>query len=171
MIQPITLTNYGTQETPKREDETEKDYEAILFGTALHYALEMLGGFDEASIASAMMALQNRYGQQLSPQSMGEIERRIGALIRDSDFQQLLEGATVRKEQSLSFGGERKQIDLLLEYTDSCMVIDYKSSQKFTLKHQQQVREYKQAIAKIMGKQTEGCIVYLLNGSNTIVEV
>jgi len=160
-IQLITLTNYGTQETPEREDETEKDYEAILFGTALHYALEMLGDFDEVSIASAMMALQNRYGQQLSPQSIEDIERRIRALIDDSTFQQLLVGATLRKEQSLSFGGELKQIDLLLEYEDHCLVVDYKSSKKYMNKHQNQVKLYQRAITQITGKPTAGAILYL----------
>jgi exodeoxyribonuclease V beta subunit len=160
-IQPITLTSYGTQEIPEREDETEKDYEAILFGTALHYALEMLGAFDEVSIASAMMALQNRYGQQLSPQSIEDIERRIRALIDDSRFQQLLVGATLRKEQSLSFGGELKQIDLLLEYEDHCLVVDYKSSKKYMNKHQNQVRLYQRAITQITGKPTAGVILYL----------
>jgi len=33
----ITLTHYGTQETPESEEDQEKDHEAILFGTALHY--------------------------------------------------------------------------------------------------------------------------------------
>ena len=42
----VTFSNYGTQETPEYDDEEEKDYEAILFGTALHYGLEMLGDFD-----------------------------------------------------------------------------------------------------------------------------
>ena len=62
----IVLSDYGTQETPEREDEEEKDYEAILFGTALHYALEMLGSFDTQSLDIAMTALQNRFGQELT---------------------------------------------------------------------------------------------------------
>ena len=98
------------------DEEEEKDYEAILFGTALHYALEMLGAFHEVGISTAMTALQNRYGQQLSTQSIDEIEKRIRALVENKMFQSLLEGANVRKEQSLSFEGEIKQIDLLLEY-------------------------------------------------------
>jgi exodeoxyribonuclease V beta subunit len=162
-IQPITLTNYGTQETPEREDETEKDYEAILFGTALHYVLEMLGRFDEVSLGTAMTALQNKYGQQLTLQSIDEIEKRVKALIANEDFQTLLQNATIRKEQSLSFEGELKQIDLLLEYEDYNLVIDYKSSKKYSLKHQNQVGYYKKAIANITGKKTEGMVVYLLN--------
>ncbi len=161
--QPTTLTNYGTQETPEKSEEDEKDYEAILFGTALHYALEMLGGFDEESLHVAMVAVQNRYGQQLLKESMDEIEKRVGLLIANASFQALLQGAKIRKEQSLSYEGELKQIDLLLEYGEYNLVIDYKSSKKYGLKHQKQVGYYKKAIADITGKRTEGMIIYLEN--------
>ncbi len=164
----ITLTNYGTQETPEVEDEEEKDYEAILFGTALHYALEMLGGFDEVNVNIAMTALQNRYGQQLSGQSMEEIAKRVHALVLHSEFQALLVGAKVRKEQSLSFEGELKQIDLLLEYEAYNLVIDYKSSKKYALKHKKQVSFYSKAIEKITKKPTSATIIYLLEDEISI---
>jgi len=159
----IVLTNYGTQETPDKSEEDEKDYEAILFGTALHYALEMLGSFDEESLQVAMMAVQNRYGQQLLKERMDEVEKRVGLLIADVSFQALLQGAKIRKEQSLSYEGELKQIDLLLEYEEYNLVIDYKSSKKYGLKHQKQVGYYRKAIADITGKRTEGMIIYLTN--------
>ncbi|RUM69167.1 MAG: RecB-like helicase, partial [Sulfurovum sp.] len=161
--QNITLTNYGTQETPKNEEIEEKDYDAILFGTALHYALEMLGDFNEESLHNAMIAVQNRFGQQLKQDTLQAIEKRVNRLIGDEAFQTLLEGATMHKEQSLSYEGELKQIDLLLEYETYNLVIDYKSSKKYGLKHQKQVAYYKQAIADITGKRTEGMIVYLLD--------
>jgi exodeoxyribonuclease V beta subunit len=159
----IVLSNYGTQETPDKSEEEEKDYEAILFGTALHYALEMLGSFDEVSVAISMTALQNRYGQQLNDAQIREIEKRVKNLIDKAEFQALLEGATIRKEQSLSYEGELKQIDLLLEYEAYNLVIDYKSSKKYSLKHQSQVGYYKKAIGDITGKRTEGLVIYLLN--------
>jgi len=159
----ITITNYGTQETPTPEDEEEKDYEAILFGTALHYTLEMLGDFDDSSLTQAMVSLQNKYGQQLNKESIHQIEGRIQNLIDNKSFQELLMGAKVSKEQSLSFEGELKQIDLFLEYDEHCLVIDYKSSKKYMLKHQQQVGYYQKAIEYITGKKTEGMVIYLLN--------
>ncbi|HIQ47804.1 MAG TPA: RecB-like helicase [Sulfurovum sp.] len=158
----VVITNYGTQETPEHEEGEEKDYEAILFGTALHYTLEMLGAFDLESLAVAMTAMQNKYGQQLSHTQRVEIEKRISNLIAFEKFQSLLSGATLRKEQSLSYEGELKQIDLLLEYDDHMLVVDYKSSKKYHVKHQNQVGYYKKAISDITGKQTEGMIVYLL---------
>ncbi len=158
----IVLSDYGTQETPEREDEEEKDYEAILFGTALHYALEMLGGFDTQSLDITMISLQNRFGQELTQVQISEIEKRIRRLIENESFLQLCSGAKIHKEQSLSFGGELKQVDLLLEYEDHVRVIDYKSSKKYALKHQKQVEYYQKAIAKITGKRTEGMLIYLL---------
>ena len=167
----VVISNYGTQETPEKSEGDEKDYEAILFGTAVHYALEMLGDFHTRSIATAMTALQNRYGQQLGAEGLKAIEKRISALVEDQLFQTLLEGASVSKEQSLSFEGELKQIDLLLEYDDYTLVIDYKSSKKYSLKHEQQVGYYKKAIAEITAKKTEGMIIYLLEDEIVIEDV
>ncbi len=155
----------------KRQEEEEKDYEAILFGTALHYALEMLGAFDLESLALSMTALGNRYGQQLNLTQLEQIQNRIKLLLENPTFQDLLPTSTIRKEQSLSYEGELKQIDLLLEYENHCIVIDYKSSQKYTLKHQNQVGYYKKAIANITGKRTEGFIVYLLEDEVRMVGV
>lgn len=160
-ILPVTVSHYGIQETLKHEEDEEKDYEAILFGTALHYTLEMLGNFDEVSLGEAMISLQNHYGQQLSVQSITEIEGRVKHLIAHEAFQQILHGAKVSKEQSLSFEGELKQIDLLLEYETHHLVIDYKSSKRYALKHKNQVRYYQKAIENITGKKTEGMIIYL----------
>ena len=160
-LKDITILNYGTQELVSHEDEEEKDYEAILFGTALHYTLEMLGAFNEESLGSAMISLKNRYGQQLTDSSIEHIEDRIKNLIENKAFQKRLDRAKVTKEQSLSFEGELKQIDLLLEYDDHYLVVDYKSSKKYALKHQEQVRHYQKAIHTITGKRTEGMIVYL----------
>jgi exodeoxyribonuclease V beta subunit len=161
-VKELSISNYGTQEVLSADEEEEKDFEAILFGTALHYTLEMLGAFDEESLTTAMLSLKNRYGQQLSDLSIEQIEDRIRNLIEHKEFQEILDGAKVTKEQSLSFEGELKQIDLLLEYDDHCLVIDYKSSKKYAVKHQNQVGYYKKAIHTITGKRTEGMIVYLL---------
>ncbi len=161
-VAPVVISNYGTQEVKKEDEETEKDHEAILFGTALHYTLEMLGAFSEESLVSAMNALQNKYGQVLHQEQIEAIRKRVSALIGDEAFQALLEDAEISKEQALSFDGELKQVDLLLEYEERCMVLDYKSSKKYQIKHQKQVGFYKKAIEKITGKSTKGMIVYLL---------
>jgi len=167
----IRITHYGVQEVNKAEEEDEKDYDAILFGTALHYTLEMMSSFSIMDLAEALIATKNRYGLQLSSEKMDEIKKRILELVTNSRFKKMLEGATASNEQALSFNDELKQIDLLLSYDDHCVVIDYKSSKKYHLKHRSQVAYYKKAIASIMGKHTRGIIVYLLEEGVEMVEV
>jgi len=166
-----TITHYGVQEVDKFEEEDEKDYDAILFGTALHYTLEMMSSFTIMSLADAMIAAKNRYGLQLNDEKFADIKNRILELITHNRFKKLLEGATTSSEQSLSFNGEFKQIDLLLSYENHYLVMDYKSSKKYHQEHRKQVRNYKDAIESIMGKQTRGMIVYLLDDGVELVEV
>ena len=170
-VEKVTITHYGVQEVNSVEEDDEKDYEAILFGLALHYTLEMMSSFSLMSLAEALLATQNRYGLELSPRQFSDIKSRILSLITDERFKKMLKKATITKEQSLAFEKQFKQIDLLLEYDDSCMVIDYKSSKKYHLKHKSQVGYYKKAIKSITGKYTRGMIVYLLEDGVEMVEV
>jgi exodeoxyribonuclease V beta subunit len=167
----IMITHYGEQEVNKVDEEEEKDYEAILFGTALHYTLEMMSTFTQKGLEEAMTATKNRYGLQLNDEKFKDIDSRISRLITDERFTTLLEGATTSNEQSLSFNDELKQIDLLLTYNDRCVVVDYKSSKKYHQKHLSQVGYYRHAIGSIMQKTTRGVIVYLLQDGVELVEV
>jgi len=163
LVEPITISSYGTQIMPKHEEQEEKDYQAMLFGSALHYALEMLGNFDTKGVKLAIVSMRNRFGKQLDNQMVQKIEKRIQKLIEKEAFQQLLADAIrFDKEQSLSYEGEIKQIDLLLEYPERYVVVEYKSSQKYAFKHHQQVAHYTKAIEAITNKPTDGVIVYLL---------
>ena len=171
VIDKITLSHYGVQEVVKVEDEEEKDYEAILFGLALHYTLEMMSTFSVMSLAQAISATQNRYGLELNEKQFMDIKSRILSLVTHERFKKMLNNAEVSKEQSLAFNEQFKQIDLFLEYDESCMVLDYKSSKKYGQKHQEQVKYYKKAIASITGKYTRGVIVYLLEDGVEFVEV
>lgn len=158
----LTITHYGTQELNKEEEEEEKDYDAILFGTALHYTLEMMSSFSLMGMAEAMTATKNRYGLLLTTQKLEAIKKRVLELVTNQQFQRLLIDARLSKEQSLVFEDELKQIDLLLEYEEKCVVLEYKSSKKYHLKHIAQVKQYKKAIQSIVGKPTTGILVYLL---------
>ena len=63
----LTITHYGTQELNKEEDEDEKDYDAILFGTALHYTLEMMSSFSLMGMAEAMAAAKPVVASDIKP--------------------------------------------------------------------------------------------------------
>jgi len=157
----VTITHYGTQESGVSETDEPKEREAILFGTALHYGLEMLGGFEGACLPQAMEAVRNRYGEILGSEALADIESRIMMLLEEERFCQLLEGAKISKERALAYQGEMKQIDLLLEYETHMVVVDYKSAQKSMQKHRHQVHYYMQAIEKLTQKPTKGLIIYL----------
>ncbi len=157
----IRLENYGTQEVSNR-DEIE-DKKAINFGIAMHYTLEMLRDFTSSSIEDAIEASKNRYGLDLTNDEFIDIKDRVTNLISNSKFKEIIDGAIdITKEQSISFNGKVKQIDLLIEYSDSYLVIDYKSSKKSNLKYKSQVRGYMRAITAITKKETDGLIIYLL---------
>jgi len=162
---PIPITYYGRQNITNNseDDEQQRDYDAIHFGLALHYTLEMMSAFNLDNLLQALQSSRNRYGLLLDEDMFTAINRRIENLIQCKDFQELLQDASIHREQSISYKGELKQIDLLLEYTESYRVIDYKSSRKYHTKHQQQVREYCKAINEITAKDTQGVIVYILD--------
>ncbi len=163
-IPEIILGSYGRQEeTASTQEEGEGvDYDAILFGTALHYALEMLEPFNTEAIDIALEALRNRFGGELSKEQILKIGALIEALFSDREFQDMLKGAQILREQPLMHRGMMLQIDLLLDYGDSYMIIDYKSSKKFAQKHRRQVKNYIEAIETISGKSAKGALIYLL---------
>ncbi|HHD80635.1 MAG TPA: RecB-like helicase [Campylobacterales bacterium] len=167
----IVITHYGIQEIESEEEEEEKDYDALLFGTAMHYTLEMMSSFSIIDLAQALVATKNRYGLELSDKQFIDIKKRILELVSNEKFKKLLDGATITKEQSISFNDEVKQIDLLLNYDNYNMVLDYKSSKKYSFKHISQVRYYKKIIGEITNKYTRGMIVYLLEDGVEMVEI
>ncbi len=157
----VTLHHYGVQESGQRGEEEEIDQRSVRFGTALHYTLEMMAAFDKASLQRALAAMRGRYGALLCEEEIEDIRSRIERLLEDRQFAGLIEGAKIYKERSLSYRGELKQIDLLLEYPDHYVVVDYKSSKKGMLKHQHQVASYVSAVQVLTGRESRGVILYL----------
>ncbi len=161
----ITINSYGRDKIESNKDEDdERDYNAINFGLALHYTLEMMSSFDKPSIEIAIESSKNRYGLLISSSQWSDIVSRVTMLVEDDKFQNLLKDANIIKEQSISYGGELKQIDLLLEYPHSYYILEYKSSRKYHTKHIEQVESYSKAIESITAKETKGIIIYILDG-------
>jgi exodeoxyribonuclease V beta subunit len=151
----------GLQEQKiKKEKNTYDDFEAIHFGTALHYMLEILKSFEHEHIENAYWAMKNRYEIFLEPHRCEEIRDRVKNLLNYQPFLSLIDGK-IFKEQPISFNGELKQLDLLIEHNDKWVVIDYKSSQKRQSEHIKQVSHYKKAISKIVDKDVEAYLCYI----------
>lgn len=153
---------YGSQEVITQSVEGEpSDIKAITFGVAMHYMLEMMDSFSIASLEVAYLALKNRYTQILDEESLSDIYARVTKLVTCKPFLDLLEGAKIYKEQPLFYQEERKQIDLMLEYNDKIVVVDYKSSSFEQDKHKEQVSRYQEALHSIYGCKVEGYVCYL----------
>lgn len=156
------LAHLGRQHAQKSDDD-EVAYapEAIHFGRALHYLLEMMTSFTQEGLSHARKGLLNRYGNVLSLDALRDVEKRVESLINDKQFQALLTSGRLLKEQPVMFEGERKQIDLLVEHEDRVVVIDYKSSESIQQEHCDQVHLYKKAMETIYEKRVEAWLFYL----------
>ena len=163
---------YGAQEVASTLDVENESAEiaSITFGIAQHYLLEMLDSFDEASLKRAYIALQNRFAPLLDEPTLQAIYQRGEKLITCKAFLELIDGAKVYKEQPLIYQKERKQIDLLLEFPDKIIVIDYKSSKKESAKHQEQVKVYRDALSQIYTLPVVAYICYLQNEGIELLE-
>ncbi|WP_187647404.1 RecB-like helicase [Nitrosophilus labii] len=161
---------YGLQNIKTKNDQ---DYfsEAIIFGNALHYALEMIDFNDLKTLNDAMVCVKNRFGFYLKEEKIADIEKRVRMLLEKSEFTNLLSSKEICKEQPISFNQELKQIDLLLLGKDANIVIDYKSSKEDSYKHKKQVLEYVEAVKKITNNETIGYVCYLLEEKIEMVKV
>jgi len=163
--------HYGRQnDLIESEEEIESDHHAITFGLALHYTLEMMHRFDAASLRHAMNTTRNRYGALLSNEALQSISKRIEHLIADAQFQRLCEGE-IYKEQSMSYEGELRYLDLLVKQEERWVIVDYKSSQEHSESHHDQVEFYKKAMRDITGENVEGYLCYLLDTGVKMVAV
>lgn len=167
----LSLGNYGMQMTPKTQDEEGGSIIAQVFGTALHYALEVLDDFTQESIPYAMTLTKNRYRFLLGNELIAKIEARLKLLLLSYEFEELCANATIKKEVAFCFDGEIKRIDLLLEWEDRVVVVDYKSSKNFSSNHKAQVAGYVQALTLLTSKEIQGKILYLLEDRVEIISL
>jgi exodeoxyribonuclease V beta subunit len=164
---------YGAQSDVVKEldDEIEADIKAQNFGTALHFMLEMLSSFSNVAIVDAQDMMLNKYGHILESDEVEDIKQRIEMLVADAEFKKLSFGECF-KEQSLRFEDKLLYIDLLVKHEDGVYkIIDYKSSLNHSDKHQEQVRNYIDAVESITGATARGYLCYLLNDKVSIIEV
>jgi exodeoxyribonuclease V beta subunit len=158
------------KESKTKVKEQKDDIKAINFGLALHYMLEVLDAFDKSSLEQAYWAMKNRYEFLLLDGECERIKKRVERLLGHKEFLELVDG-NISKEQPVSYGGELKQLDLLVEKDDKLIIIDYKSSNSMQNAHIKQVAYYKEAIESISSKDTKGYLCYVREDSVEIVKV
>ena len=161
--------------------EEEEDLNAINFGNALHYMLEMLPSFSLEDMQGAKNALINKYGYILSEDELEDIFLRVQNLLHDKVFRELLAGEHYR-EKAIKYKNNLRYIDLLIkEEMQSTVslfesgvrwkIVDYKSSMNYSGEHLKQVRYYISAIKEITGESVEGYLCYLLKDEIKVVRV
>jgi len=163
---------YGSQsDLLEVESDSETNLDAINFGIALHYMLEMMADFTKESIEPAKNMMLNRFGFTLDPSAIEDIVQRVALFIENQALRELVRGKYY-KEKALRYKNNLRYVDLLIEKEDgSFVVIDYKSSFAFSEHHHKQVHYYVQAIEAISGKSVKGFLCYLLADEIKVVPV
>ncbi len=153
--------NVGYQEEQiVKERDKKDDIKAINFGLALHYMLEIMDGFNRSDLDRSYWAMKNRYEILLKDGECEVIKDRVERLLSCKEFLELVDGK-ISKEQPISYNGELKQLDLLVEQQERVIIIDYKSSNQKRDEHKEQVVGYKRAISSITSKPTYAYLCYI----------
>ena len=163
---------YGSQsDILSLENEQDMDLDAVNFGLAIHYMLEMMGSFSLTDIDDAFAMMHNKYGYILDKSQEEDIYKRVSSLVTNQDFLRLTQG-TQYKEKALRYKNNLRYIDLLVKSEDnSWVVFDYKSSLAFADHHVKQVRAYLSAVKEITASEVSAYIVYLLEDEVKLVRV
>lgn len=160
----------GIQEKIISKDKELEDnhLHAKYFGIATHYCLEMMNGFDEKNIQYSLNLAKTRYSNYLNEEDFLDIRNRLGHLINNEEFKNLIKDSSFTTEQSLIYKDEIKIIDLLLFKNDIYYIIDYKTTKDELDEHKIQVSFYKKAIKEIFNTQNVKAFLVYLRAENSL---
>ena len=161
------------QEVEVKEQKTSgKNLNAIYFGLAFHYLLEMSEKFDEISLEKAKNLMLNKFHKFLPLEALEDAFSRAKMLIREPKFIECIKGEEIYKEQPFKVKNELKQMDLFCFNEHEICVIDYKTTDKNIEENKKQVKEYKDALAKFYEKHSIIAVIfYALEGKISYIEV
>lgn len=161
------------QDVEAREQKTSgKNLEAIYFGLAFHYLLEMSEKFDENSLLKAKSLMLNKFYKFLSPDRLEGAFKRAKMLINEPKFIECIKDKEIYKEQPFKVKNELKQMDLFCIGKSEIRVIDYKTTDKNIEENKKQVGEYKEALSKFYPKHSIIAVIfYALDGKISYIEV
>ncbi|MFA6189422.1 MAG: RecB-like helicase [Sulfuricurvum sp.] len=172
-LEPLdyTAVSYGRQDEVVAHEQNETfDYDAVQYGLALHYALEMMGDFKYESIHVAIESARKRYGARIGIEKIETMRSALENLLLDDTFCLLTRGKHY-KEKRFFYKGEMRIIDLLVESDlGGWVVIDYKTGQEESLSHKIQVKMYLDAVRTLTGADAKGYLCYLNSVSVKFIE-
>lgn len=152
--------SYGKQSVEEPDDDVVKelDFDAIEYGLALHYGLEMLEAFELHSVDNAIGQVRKRHGMVLGDERIMSIKNSLESVVRDEFFRELIRGK-IYKEQSFVYKQARGIIDLLIEHElGYWVVVDYKSGEDKSQEYTAQVLRYMDAVASLTQCEVRGYI-------------
>ncbi|MBS4313547.1 RecB-like helicase [Campylobacter vulpis] len=148
---------------PLQNVEKIKLSEEFHFGNAFHFCMQNLRLPRGENLENVKQKTRDKFRHFLNEDEFNTLFKRVENLLQNKDFQALLQGKKLLKEQSLSFNGELKRLDLLAFDEKEALIIDYKTGE-FNAKNAEQITLYKQAIEEILNKQnTRAFLIYCQN--------
>jgi len=163
---------YGLQsEILNNQQNIKEDVKSQNFGLALHYALEMIEGFEVKYVEKALEYVKNKYGYLLEDDEFEDIKNRVFSTIQNKEFQRLLNNSNYYKEQGIKYKNNLYYTDLLIEKDNEYIIVDYKSTKSFHDKNLQQVKRYVKIIKELTNKQVKGYIYYILKDKLELIKV
>lgn len=158
-ILPFEQKDYGKQEGFLIQKEIA-NHQDILFGEAMHFALEYTFGFCFTQKALREKLL-NLYGFSLEIASIETILSRIENLKQEETFLQILQSKKSYCEIVFLQELHLYRIDMLLKGDKEIIILDYKSGTQ-KIEHQTQVQQYLNfAKSFFYDKTIKGYLVYL----------
>lgn len=134
--------------------------EEFHFGNAFHFCMQGLKLPKGENLEHIKQKAKDKFRHFLSEDEFNTLFKRVQNLLKNEEFQALLQGKKLLKEQPLSFNGELKRLDLLAFDEKEALIIDYKTGE-FNAKNAEQITLYKQAIKEILNKQnTRAFLIY-----------
>lgn len=134
--------------------------EEFHFGNAFHFCMQNLRLPKGENLEHIKQKAKDKFRHFLSEDEFNTLFKRVQNLLKNEEFQALLQGKKLLKEQPLSFNGELKRLDLLAFDEKEALIIDYKTGE-FNAKNAEQITLYKQAIKEILNKQnTRAFLIY-----------
>ncbi|MCR2103611.1 RecB-like helicase [Campylobacter upsaliensis] len=134
--------------------------EEFHFGNAFHFCMQNLRLPKGENLENVKQKTRDKFRHFLSEDEFNTLFKRVQNLLKNEEFQALLQGKKLLKEQPLSFNGELKRLDLLAFDEKEALIIDYKTGE-FNAKNAEQITLYKQAIKEILNKQnTRAFLIY-----------
>ncbi|MCR6575577.1 RecB-like helicase [Campylobacter insulaenigrae] len=143
----------------------------IHFGLALHEFLQYFDFNNKNNFEFCRQMICKKYRFYLDDESFTDLFKRLMMLLENKNFNVLLAGKKLLKEQIITYNGEQKQLDMLAFDDNEAIIIDYKTGINLN-EHKKQILLYKEAIEKILTKtSTKAFLVYVLKDKVDIIEV